>query len=554
MTKHDQEIRKNPKLRKTQQNSKNRSKSGMSAKTQVRRSSADTGKKKKRIQKKQKLNHKYQVWKYISLLFLVLYLAGVVWLAGKNSMLFTAGTEKKTLFGSVTFLFLFLPFFLLVYFIIPLRFKNGILLIGSLLFYAWGEPVYVLLLLLIAWFHYLSGRDIWEKRSDPVKMENGVLQVVIVDILLLVFCRYTNLIVESLNRILPVKFSFPLKEAPLGMAVYMLIAIGYIVDLYRGKTRMLPHFSELLLYLSMFPQLGAGLVGRCKELELQMAERRFSVTRFGDGAMFFIRGLGKSVILAGLAGNAMDRILGMRPGGVAVLTAWFGCIIFAFKIYYLLSGYSDMAIGIGRMLGFELKKNFDYPYTSQSITEFSEKWYLSLASWFREYLLLPMGGTQGKKGKTIRNILIVWALTGLWYGASWKFLVWGLYIGILLLLEKYILNKWLIRIPPVFRSLYVWIMLLIGWIFFFSQDLGGAMHYLGLLVGIGASVFADTQTVYLVYTNWLFLLLASAGCTTLGYQLLQRLMYNMRTQKVRNVMAGVVYGAIFLISAAFLVI
>ena len=187
MTKHDQEIRKNPKLRKTQQNSKNRSKSGMSAKTQVRRSSADTGKKKKRIQKKQKLNHKYQVWKYISLLFLVLYLAGVVWLAGKNSMLFTAGTEKKTLFGSVTFLFLFLPFFLLVYFIIPLRFKNGILLIGSLLFYAWGEPVYVLLLLLIAWFHYLSGRDIWEKRSDPVKMENGVLQVVIVDILLLVF-------------------------------------------------------------------------------------------------------------------------------------------------------------------------------------------------------------------------------------------------------------------------------------------------------------------------------------------------------------------------------
>ncbi len=495
----------------------------------------------------------YTAPKCLWMMAIVIYIGVLCWLTAGGYLEFKGTAQDNLCFHSVWFLFLFLPVLLLVYHKVPERMQKKVLLVFSLLFYAWGQPAYMGLLLLVAAFHYFSGLDLESKRRMPWKMDNSILLSVGFDLLLLLFCRYTGLLLDTLNRFLPFQISLQLPEAPAGISVFLLLGIGYLIEVYRGKIKADPKFLDVALYLSLFPQLAGGLFVRFQDLKETLSNRKRGPLFFGDGAMLFIRGMAKAMILARVLGRVPQEILEMKPGSFTVLTAWIGCGMYALKLYYLLSGYSDMAIGVGKMLGLEFKKNFEYPYTAESLTEFSEKWYISLGTWFRENVFLSLGGEEKGSGRTVLHLTVVWALIGFWYGPSWKFLVWGLLAGLLLAAEKYVFSRALVKIPSFFRHLYVLLLVSLGWILFFSPDLGYALRYLGVLFGIGVSGFADGQSVYYLVTNWLMILLGVLGCTTAGYRLLQRITYNVRTQRVRTGTAGVVYGGLFLLSLAYLV-
>ena len=493
------------------------------------------------------------VFKYVTMVGIVLWLAFVYFLAAGQSTLFSSGEELRLLFHSSTFLFLFLPLILLSYCLLPGRFQKGILLVGSLLLYAWAEPVYLPLLLLLITFNYFCGLEMKDREDQPWKRDNSVLIAVAFDLLVLLFCRCGGMLADSLNKLPVLQISFAIRQAPPGIVVFILLAISYQMDVYRGKIVAENGWLDLALYLSMFPQLASGLLVKYQDLKEQLRTRQVTSSRFGEGAMLFIRGMGKAMVMVAVLGRGTQELLQLKPGSFSVLSAWLGCILYALKLYYLISGYSDMAGGLALFFGMTFKKNFEYPYTAESLGEFSEKWYLSLGSWFRENVFQPLGGEEKGKGRTALNLLLVWALTGLCYGASWKFLLWGLYFGLFLVLERFFLSRVLIRLPSFVRHLYVLLLVFIGWVFFLSPDLGYAFRYLGIMFGIGASGFADSEALYLVLNNWLFILLGVAGCTTLGYRILQRTMYDMRTQRVRTVVACVVYGAIFLLSVAYMI-
>ena len=285
-------------------------------------------------------------------------------------------------FSSITFLFLFLPIVLAVYYIVPGKAKNIILLIASILFYAWGEPVYVVLMLLSILLNYFCGQDIEEKSDDPVKARRSVIFAVVVNVLILTFFKYYGFLLDMLGGILPVEIPYRELSLPVGISFYTFQSLSYVLDIYWKKVKPQKNILYFALYISMFPQLIAGPIVRYIDIERQLASRKISAARLGQGAMFFIRGLAKKVILANTAGEIFEQISSMSAGNLSVLMAWLGCISYAFQIYFDFSGYSDMAVGLGKMFGFEFRKNFDYPYISKSITEFWRRWHISLSTWF----------------------------------------------------------------------------------------------------------------------------------------------------------------------------
>ncbi|MFQ6962424.1 MAG: MBOAT family O-acyltransferase, partial [Clostridium sp.] len=328
---------------------------------------------------------------------------------------------------------------------------------------------------------------------------------------------------------------------------------SYIMDVYRKEVRPQKNILYFAMYICMFPQLIAGPIVRYIDIEEQLKNRTVTMRKFGQGAEYFIIGLAKKVILANSVGQVFDQIAGLQLGSFSVLTAWIGCISYAFQIYFDFSGYSDMAVGLGKMFGFEFRRNFDYPYTSSSITEFWRRWHISLSTWFREYVYIPLGGNRCTQSRHIMNLLVVWMLTGLWHGAAWNFLLWGLYYGILLVLEKYVWGQALERLPSVVRHIYSMVLVLIGWVFFFSPSLGYAMKYLGAMFGAGASAFADKQALYYILTHWLLYLLAVIGSSAVGYSLIRRIVGSFDNNRAKRAAAGVVYIGMFLISIAYLV-
>ena len=312
---------------------------------------------------------------------------------------------------------------------------------------------------------------------------------------------------------------------------------------------MQTNLLDFALYVTMFPQLIAGPIVQYADVDRQLHVRKESWGKFGEGSMFFIRGLAKKVLLANTIGMVYTEVAALAPGKVSVLSAWFGCISYAFQIYFDFSGYSDMAIGLGKMFGFEFLKNFDYPYISQSITEFWRRWHISLGSWFREYVYIPLGGNRVPVIKHLRNLLIVWFLTGLWHGAAWNFVAWGLYYGLILILEKYFLSRVLERLPAVIRHIYSLVLVLIGWVFFFSPTLGGAVDYIQLMFGVGANGLVDSEGLYLLTTNLLLLILLVIGSTPIVHRAYERVMAG-RGKILANC---VVYAAMFLLCIAYLV-
>ena len=455
------------------------------------------------------------------------------------------------LFSSIVFLFTFLPAVMILYYLLPVRFRNVILLLASLVFYAWGEPVYLFLMLLSILFNYFSGLDIARNLQDKRAAKRSLVFNLIINLAVLGFFKYEGFVLDTLNGILPVHISYHALPLPIGISFYTFQILSYIIDVYRGNVKVQTNLPNFALYVTMFPQLIAGPIVQYADVDEQLASREISRTKFGEGSMYFIRGLAKKVLLANTSGMIFTEVSGLAKGNIAVMTAWLGAFAYMFQIYFDFSGYSDMAIGLGKMFGFEFNMNFNYPYVAKSITEFWRRWHISLSSWFRDYVYIPLGGNRVSKIKHIRNLLIVWFLTGLWHGAAWNFVAWGLYYGVILIIEKYLLSPVLDRLPDVVRHIYSIVLVVIGWVLFFSSSFGQAADYIRVMFGAGAHGFADRESMYLLTSNlilWLILIFGSTPLVHFRYE------HMLRTKKWNTtIINSVVYAALFIVCIAYLV-
>ena len=455
------------------------------------------------------------------------------------------------LFSSIVFLFTFLPAVMILYYLLPVRFRNVILLLASLVFYAWGEPVYLFLMLLSILFNYFSGLDIARNLQDKRAAKPSLVFNLIINLAVLGFFKYEGFVLDTLNGILPVHISYHALPLPIGISFYTFQILSYIIDVYRGNVKVQTNLPNFALYVTMFPQLIAGPIVQYADVDEQLASREISRTKFGEGSMYFIRGLAKKVLLANTSGMIFTEVSGLAKDNIAVMTAWLGAFAYMFQIYFDFSGYSDMAIGLGKMFGFEFNMNFNYPYVSKSITEFWRRWHISLSSWFRDYVYIPLGGNRVSKIKHIRNLLIVWFLTGLWHGAAWNFVAWGLYYGVILIIEKYLLSPVLDRLPDVVRHIYSIVLVVIGWVLFFSSSFGQAADYIRVMFGAGAHGFADRESMYLLTSNlilWLILIFGSTPLVHFRYE------HMLRSKKWNTtIINSVVYAALFIVCIAYLV-
>lgn len=376
------------------------------------------------------------------------------------------------LFSSITFLFAFLALVLILYFIVPRRVKNLVLLVFSLVFYAWGEAVYIVLMLASIAVAYVTGifADKQRDNASPTTALVSVIMAVVWNIELLLFFKYTDFFISNANSM----FGFSIKllglSLPIGISFYSFQALSYVIDVYRGEIRAQKNIITLATYVSLFPQLIAGPIVRYQTIEHQLMHRKESAEQFAEGVKRFAIGLGKKVILANNIGFLFSEISNTPQSELSVTASWLGILAYTFQIYFDFSGYSDMAIGLGKMFGFDFLENFNYPYISKSITDFWRRWHISLSTWFRDYVYIPLGGNRKGLPRQCLNIMIVWFLTGFWHGANWNFMLWGVYFGVILLMEKTFLGKALQKTPTVFQHIYALIFIIIGWGIFAFED------------------------------------------------------------------------------------
>ena len=459
------------------------------------------------------------------------------------------------LFNSITFILVFFPIVLAIYFISPVRIRNVMLLLASLFFYAWGEPVYIGLMMISILFNYFSGLDIYQKINKDKKnvAKNSLILAIVVNLAILGFFKYYGFLINILNGIFSADIGIRNLPLPIGISFYTFQAISYLVDIYKKDVIAGRNIIKFGLYISMFPSLVAGPIIRYNDIEEQLTKRIVTWDKFGKGLMLFIMGLGKKVILADSAGAVFAQVIALDLGGFSTLTAWVGVFAFAFQIYFDFSGYSDMAIGLAKMFGFELLPNFNYPYTATSITDFWRRWHISLSTWFRDYVYIPLGGNRGTVPKHIINLLIVWGLTGLWHGGAWHFIFWGLYFGVILILENHVWGKHLARLPKFVGQIYALFVVMIGWVFFFSPNIGHAITYLQAMFGVGVSGFIDHQGLFLISSNALFFLFMILGSSTLGHLGIQNIIKAFPNPVLKKLVVSIIYIGIFLISLGFLV-
>lgn len=410
-------------------------------------------------------------------------------------------------FSSLLFLFYFLPITLLLYFISPKQWRNTVLLVLSLIFYAWGEPIYIVLILFTSIADYVIGRLIG-KYYGTKKAKVLLLFSLIVSVGLLFFFKYVNFLIMNINGF----FSLQLPELqlalPLGISFYTFQTMSYIIDVYRGKVRAQKSFITFAMYVTLFPQLIAGPIVRYDDIEKQLHTRKITLDDFSTGIRIFIIGLAKKVLIANQIGLLWEEIHSQPQTELTVVAAWLGIIAFSFQIYFDFSGYSNMAIGLGRMFGFHFPQNFNYPYTSRSIAEFWRRWHMTLGTWFREYIYIPLGGNRKGKSRTYVNLLIVWMLTGFWHGANWNFLLWGLYFGVLISLERAFLQKRLEQLPRIIQHGYFLFFIAIGWVFFVFEDMSQGWIYLQTMFGFAGQGWIHTDVVYLLMNDLVLLLIA----------------------------------------------
>ena len=457
-------------------------------------------------------------------------------------MPFFTGERSIMIFSSLPFLFFYLVAVLAVYKLSPLKLRNLILLLVSLFFYGWGEPVYILIMLLSIVVDYVHGMLVERWREDDRKARRAVASSVFFNLAILVFFKYWDFIASNLNTLTGLQLPVLGLPLPIGISFYTFQTMSYTIDVYRQDAPVQKNPIAFGAYVTLFPQLIAGPIVRYKSVADQLEERREDLDKFVSGIRRFTVGAAKKVLLANAIGQLWDQSLASE--GLTAAGAWLGLAAYAFQIYFDFSGYSDMAIGLGRMFGFEFLENFNYPYISKSVVEFWKRWHISLTTWFREYVYFPLGGNRVSKWKWIRNILIVWTLTGIWHGAGWNFLLWGLYYGAWMLAERLFLGKWLEKLPGAVRHIYTMFIVLIGWALFAVEDMGRLGAYFSSLFG-GGGWFSAVDG-YRLRTYLPTLVILAIGSTPLMGKLWDRL--GERTRAVLQPL--LVLGALILCTAS----
>lgn len=401
-------------------------------------------------------------------------------------------------FSSLTFWFFYLPCVLLIYYAVPKKVRNIALFVVSLAFYGWGEPVYILLMLFTIFVNYIAGILIEKASGNQKKRWLWLVLSVVVNLGLLVFFKYSGMIADTLNLLPFVNIDFTAPALPIGISFYTFQAMSYTIDVYKEDTRAQHNPIIMGTYVTLFPQLIAGPIVRYKDVEDQMSQRKESVSKFANGVVLFLVGLSKKVLLANQFAAMWENLGGASAEGL--LARWGGLAALTLQIYFDFSGYSDMARGLGKMLGFEFMENFNYPYISKSITEFWRRWHISLSTWFRDYLYIPLGGNRKGFARQILNLFIVWAMTGLWHGAAYNFLLWGLYFFVLLVLEKLFLSKVLQKLPSFVGHIYALFFIMIGWAIFNFEDVSLLWTYIcGLFTASDGAFTAESGAVLLSY-------------------------------------------------------
>lgn len=419
-------------------------------------------------------------------------------------------------FSSTIFLCVYLPLVLLGYYICPKKGRNLFLLIASLVFYAWGEPKYVFLMIFSILVNYIFGRLMDKNRGRQKRMKLLLVLSVVIDIGLLSVFKYTDFVITNINAIFGSSFDLLNIALPIGISFYTFQAMSYTIDVYRDDVRVQKNLIDFGMYITMFPQLIAGPIVRYADVQDQLAERSVTTADFSEGVMRFVVGLGKKVLLANQMGAVWSDIYALG-GDVSALMAWTGAIAYTFQIYFDFSGYSDMAIGLGRMFGFKFPENFRYPYQSVSITDFWRRWHITLSTWFKEYLYIPLGGNRRGLARQALNLLIVWSLTGFWHGAGWNFVMWGLYYFVILFIEKLFLLKALDKLPKFFRHVYALVLIIIGWVIFASDDVSVLLPYLGSMFGANGAI--GGMDVYTLLTKAVLLIICCIASTELPKKL-----------------------------------
>ena len=447
-------------------------------------------------------------------------------------------------FSSIAFLFYFLPITLALYYVLPKRCRNIVLLIASLIFYAYGEPKYVLIMILSITFTYLYGILI-----DKFKKYSKLFLTlsIITSIGLLVYFKYTNFIIENINLWLSNKVDLINVILPIGISFYTFQMLTYIIDLYKGEVRVQKNILKLGLYITLFPQLIAGPIVRYQTIEEQLEKREHSFEKFALGIRRFIIGLGKKVLIANLLGEVAEIFL--NSNDKSVLFYWMYGISISLQIYFDFSGYSDMAIGLGKMFGFDFLENFNYPYIAESVTDFWRRWHISLSTFFRDYVYIPLGGNRVNKIKWLRNIFIVWLLTGIWHGADWNFVIWGLYFGLILILEKAFLGKILEKLPKYISRIYVLLTVIISFIIFSGENANQVFENLKGLIGYKNIPFISAESIYYFKSYLIVLLVGIIGSTPI----MKNIFSTQKLEKLTNIAEPVFLIGVLILSTSYII-
>lgn len=423
-------------------------------------------------------------------------------------------------FSSLVFLFAYLPITLLAYYLVPRQGRNIFLFIVNLIFYGWGEPKLVLLMVFNIFFNYIGGWLVDKYRADAKKKKLFLILTCVLDIGILAVFKYTGMITETLNMLPFLNIPELQISLPIGISFYTFQTMSYVIDVYRDDAPVSKNFINFGTYVALFPQLIAGPIVRYRDVAEQLVNRRETLEMFTRGVKLFMVGLAKKVIIANTMGTLTTNIFATTDEN-GVVGTWVGMIAYTFQIYFDFSGYSDMACGLGNMLGFEFLKNFNYPYIAKSITDFWRRWHISLSTWFKEYVYIPLGGNRKGVKRQILNLLIVWGLTGLWHGAAYNFVLWGLYYGLLLILEKFVLKKFLDRLPSFVQHIYTLFIVIIGWGLFYFSDVGQLGEFMIDLFNFGNGICGN-QAFNLIMSNLPMLIIAAVASTPLAAMLYNR--------------------------------
>ncbi len=454
------------------------------------------------------------------------------------------------LFSSISFLYYFLVAVLVIYFCVPFKLKNLVLLVASLFFYFYGEPIYTILMLATTLSSYIHGLLI--DRFRGTKWAKVFLwSSVITSIAVLGFFKYSDFFISNVNSIFKSDIALLGMALPIGISFYTFQTLSYAIDVYRGEAKVQKSFVRLATYVALFPQLIAGPIVRYTTVEEELSERKHTFENFAYGVNRFIMGLSKKVLLADALGTLSRSLMASDDKSVALY--WLYAVAISLQLYFDFSGYSDMAIGLGRIFGFHFLENFNYPFISKSIAEFWRRWHMSLGTWFRDYIYIPLGGNRVSQGRWFFNILVVWFLTGFWHGADWTFIVWGLYFALFLVLEKFFLNKFFAKIPKVFSHIYVTVVILISFVIFSGNGMSGALADVGGMFGAGGIPFWSKETGYYLGSYAVLLICALVGATPLINTAVLKLKSNEKINKVMNVLEPIAHVVLLTVVTAYFV-